>query len=129
MGSITVCVYNVLPNGVLDKRREVVKLNQGDEYIHLTGNVRVDDIQAGRHSSQQLPMQNKNYLCWPRLVLLIPTLLVGCTVLPIRHGCHSNECPNSFLLILISFCLGVSWVYLFSRCGTTNCRSRQSVWR
>ncbi len=44
-GSITVTVYEVLPNGVLRVRGEKwLKLNQGDEFIRLTGNVRVDDI-------------------------------------------------------------------------------------
>lgn len=53
-GSITVTVYNVLPNGVLRVRGEKwLKLNQGDEYIRLTGNVRVDDIQADNTLSSQ----------------------------------------------------------------------------
>ncbi len=53
-GSITVTVYDVLPNGVLRVRGEKwLKLNQGDEYIRLTGNVRVDDIQANNTLSSQ----------------------------------------------------------------------------
>ncbi|CAH6840351.1 Flagellar L-ring protein 2 [Vibrio chagasii] len=53
-GSITVTVYNVLPNGVLRVRGEKwLKLNQGDEYIRLTGNVRVDDIEADNTLSSQ----------------------------------------------------------------------------
>ncbi|MGR5167211.1 flagellar basal body L-ring protein FlgH [Vibrio astriarenae] len=53
-GSITVTVYDVLPNGVLRVRGEKwIKLNQGDEYIRLTGNVRVDDIQANNTLSSQ----------------------------------------------------------------------------
>ncbi|MBC7001602.1 flagellar basal body L-ring protein FlgH [Photobacterium sp. BZF1] len=53
-GSITVTVYDVLPNGVLRVRGEKwLKLNQGDEYIRLTGNVRVDDIQADNTLSSQ----------------------------------------------------------------------------
>ncbi|MEZ9708834.1 flagellar basal body L-ring protein FlgH [Vibrio breoganii] len=46
-GSITVTVYEVLPNGVLRIRGEKwLKLNQGDEFIRLSGNVRVEDIDA-----------------------------------------------------------------------------------
>ena len=44
-GSITVTVYEILPNGILKVRGEKwLKLNQGDEFIRLTGNVRVEDI-------------------------------------------------------------------------------------
>ncbi len=53
-GSITVTVYEVLPNGVLRVRGEKwLKLNQGDEFIRLTGNVRVDDIGADNTLSSQ----------------------------------------------------------------------------
>ncbi len=53
-GSITVTVYNVLPNGVLRVRGEKwIKLNQGDEFIRLTGNVRVEDIQSDNTLSSQ----------------------------------------------------------------------------
>ncbi|UJF18023.1 flagellar basal body L-ring protein FlgH [Vibrio sp. SS-MA-C1-2] len=53
-GSITVTVYDVLPNGVLRIRGEKwLKLNQGDEFIRLTGNVRVDDIQSDNTLSSQ----------------------------------------------------------------------------
>ncbi|ABM05255.1 flagellar L-ring protein [Psychromonas ingrahamii 37] len=46
-GSITVTVYEVLPNGVLHIRGEKwITLNQGDEFIRLTGNVRVEDINS-----------------------------------------------------------------------------------
>ncbi|MGR5347547.1 flagellar basal body L-ring protein FlgH [Vibrio mediterranei] len=46
-GSITVTVHEVYPNGVLKVVGEKwIKLNQGDEYIRLVGNVRVDDIDA-----------------------------------------------------------------------------------
>ncbi|MEH6531092.1 MAG: flagellar basal body L-ring protein FlgH [Photobacterium frigidiphilum] len=55
-GSITVMVVDVLPNGVLRIRGEKwLKLNQGDEYIRLSGLVRVDDIDGtNRVSSQRL---------------------------------------------------------------------------
>ena len=44
-GSITVTVHEVLPNGVLRISGEKwLRLNQGDEFIRLTGMVRVDDI-------------------------------------------------------------------------------------
>ncbi len=53
-GSITVTVYEVLPNGVLRVRGEKwLKLNQGDEFIRLTGNVRVDDIGSDNTLSSQ----------------------------------------------------------------------------
>ncbi len=44
-GSISVTISEVLPNGVLRIRGEKwLKLNQGDEYIRLTGLVRPEDI-------------------------------------------------------------------------------------
>jgi flagellar L-ring protein precursor FlgH len=44
-GSISVTVSQVLPNGILRIRGEKwLKLNQGDEYIRLTGLVRPQDI-------------------------------------------------------------------------------------
>jgi len=44
-GEITVTVHEVLPNGVLRVSGEKwIRLNQGDEFIRLTGIVRVDDI-------------------------------------------------------------------------------------
>lgn len=44
-GSITVTVVEVLPNGVLNVRGEKwLSLNQGDEYVRLTGLVRPEDI-------------------------------------------------------------------------------------
>ncbi len=53
-GSITVTVYQVLPNGVLRVRGEKwLKLNQGDEFIRLTGNVRASDISADNTLSSQ----------------------------------------------------------------------------
>ncbi|SDH13725.1 flagellar L-ring protein precursor FlgH [Vibrio xiamenensis] len=53
-GSITVTVYQVMPNGVLRVRGEKwLKLNQGDEFIRLTGNVRVNDIEADNTLSSQ----------------------------------------------------------------------------
>jgi len=46
-GTITGTVYEVLPNGVLRIRGEKwITLNQGDEFIRLTGNVRVEDIDS-----------------------------------------------------------------------------------
>lgn len=53
-GSITVTVHEVLPNGVLRIRGEKwLRLNQGDEFIRLTGIVRVDDISR----NNQIPSQ------------------------------------------------------------------------
>lgn len=53
-GSITVTVYDVLPNGVLRIRGEKwLKLNTGDEFLRLTGNVRVEDIDSGNMLSSQ----------------------------------------------------------------------------
>ncbi|PPD05315.1 MAG: flagellar basal body L-ring protein FlgH [Methylobacter sp.] len=47
-GNITVSVVDVLPNGDLRVRGEKrVTLNQGDEYIRLSGIVRVVDIDTG----------------------------------------------------------------------------------
>ena len=44
-GDITVTVHDVLPNGVLAVRGEKwLKLNQGDEYIQISGLVRPQDI-------------------------------------------------------------------------------------
>lgn len=55
-GAITVVVASVLPNGNLDVRGEKwLKLNQGDEYLRLSGLVRVEDIDGlNRVSSQRL---------------------------------------------------------------------------
>lgn len=55
-GAITVVVAGVLPNGNLQVRGEKwLKLNQGDEYIRLSGLVRVEDIDGlNRVSSQRL---------------------------------------------------------------------------
>lgn len=53
-GSITVSVHQVLPNGVLDIRGEKwLTLNQGDEYIRLSGLVRADDIENDNSVSSQ----------------------------------------------------------------------------
>ena len=47
VGTITVSVYRVLPNGYLMVRGEKwITLNQGDEYIRLSGIVRPDDIDS-----------------------------------------------------------------------------------
>ncbi len=55
-GAITVTVAEVLPTGALRIRGEKwIKLNQGDEYIRLTGLVRVDDVdKSNRISSQRI---------------------------------------------------------------------------
>ncbi|MGF1726627.1 flagellar basal body L-ring protein FlgH [Photobacterium nomapromontoriensis] len=55
-GNITVMVMEVLPNGVLRVRGEKwLKLNQGNEFIRLSGLVRVDDIDGhNRVPSQRL---------------------------------------------------------------------------
>ncbi len=55
-GAITVTVHEVMPNGVLRISGEKwLRLNQGDEFIRLTGIVRVDDIsRSNRVSSQRI---------------------------------------------------------------------------
>ncbi|NRF62653.1 flagellar basal body L-ring protein FlgH [Vibrio coralliilyticus] len=51
-GAITVTVHEVLPNGVLRISGEKwIRLNQGDEFIRLTGIVRVDDISRNNQVS------------------------------------------------------------------------------
>lgn len=46
-GSISVTVHEILPNGILVVRGEKwLKLNQGDEYIQVSGLVRPQDIDA-----------------------------------------------------------------------------------
>ncbi|KKC99813.1 MULTISPECIES: flagellar basal body L-ring protein FlgH [Photobacterium] len=53
-GAITVTVNAVLPNGVLRVRGEKwLRLNQGDEFIRLSGIVRVDDINRLNQVSSQ----------------------------------------------------------------------------
>lgn len=53
-GAITVAVYRVLPNGVLAVRGEKwLTLNQGDEYMRVTGLVRSDDIERDNSVSSQ----------------------------------------------------------------------------
>ncbi|WP_199454035.1 flagellar basal body L-ring protein FlgH [Vibrio owensii] len=53
-GAITVTVHEVLPNGVLRISGEKwLRLNQGDEFIRLTGIVRVDDINRSNQVSSQ----------------------------------------------------------------------------
>ncbi|WP_325893196.1 flagellar basal body L-ring protein FlgH [Grimontia sp. NTOU-MAR1] len=53
-GAITVTVHEVLPNGVLRINGEKwLRLNQGDEFIRLTGIVRVDDINRSNQISSQ----------------------------------------------------------------------------
>ena len=47
-------VYKVLPNGVLAIRGEKwLTLNQGDEYMRVTGLVRADDIERDNSISSQ----------------------------------------------------------------------------
>ncbi|CAM3118686.1 MULTISPECIES: flagellar basal body L-ring protein FlgH [Vibrio] len=51
-GAITVTVHEVLPNGVLRISGEKwIRLNQGDEFIRLTGIVRVDDVSRNNQVS------------------------------------------------------------------------------
>ncbi|WP_320337813.1 flagellar basal body L-ring protein FlgH [Citrobacter amalonaticus] len=53
-GEITVSVHAVQPNGILEIRGEKwLNLNQGDEYIRLSGLVRADDIQNDNSVSSQ----------------------------------------------------------------------------
>ncbi|WP_243647266.1 flagellar basal body L-ring protein FlgH [Aestuariirhabdus litorea] len=53
-GNITVTVSEVLPNGLLKIRGEKwLTLNQGDEYIRVTGLVRPDDIDTDNMVSSQ----------------------------------------------------------------------------
>ena len=52
MGSITVTVVNVLPNGVLKIRGEKwIALNQGEEYIRISGMIRTEDISSNNQVS------------------------------------------------------------------------------
>lgn len=53
-GSITVAVYKVMPNGILAVRGEKwLTLNQGDEYMRVTGLVRADDVERDNSVSSQ----------------------------------------------------------------------------
>ncbi|MGN0922027.1 MAG: flagellar basal body L-ring protein FlgH [Cellvibrio sp.] len=53
-GAIAVTVHKVLPNGtLLVKGEKALRLNQGDEYIRLTGLVRLDDINHRNQISSQ----------------------------------------------------------------------------
>lgn len=53
-GAIAVTVHKVLPNGtLLVKGEKALRLNQGDEYIRLTGLVRLDDINRRNQISSQ----------------------------------------------------------------------------
>ncbi|WP_369938352.1 flagellar basal body L-ring protein FlgH [Mangrovibacter phragmitis] len=53
-GAITVAVYSVQPNGVLAIRGEKwLTLNQGDEYMRVTGLVRAEDIEPDNSISSQ----------------------------------------------------------------------------
>ncbi|WP_034943421.1 flagellar basal body L-ring protein FlgH [Erwinia oleae] len=53
-GAITVAVHQVLANGVLVIRGEKwLTLNQGDEYMRVTGLVRADDIERDNSVSSQ----------------------------------------------------------------------------
>ncbi len=53
-GAIAVTVHKVLPNGTLVvKGEKALRLNQGDEYIRLTGLVRLDDINRNNQVSSQ----------------------------------------------------------------------------
>ena len=53
-GAITVAVFKVLPNGVLAIRGEKwLTLNQGDEYMRVTGLVRAEDIERDNTVSSQ----------------------------------------------------------------------------
>jgi flagellar L-ring protein FlgH len=62
-GSITVRVLDVMPNGVLAISGEKwIRLNQGDEYIQLSGLVRAEDIDLrNRVSSQRIADARINY--------------------------------------------------------------------
>lgn len=53
-GAIAVTVHKVMPNGtLLVKGEKGLRLNQGDEYIRVTGLVRVDDINRNNQVSSQ----------------------------------------------------------------------------
>jgi flagellar L-ring protein precursor FlgH len=53
-GAIAVTVHKVLPNGTLFvKGEKALRLNQGDEYIRVTGLVRLDDINHRNQISSQ----------------------------------------------------------------------------
>ena len=52
VGNITVTIVDVLPNGVLKIRGEKwITLNQGEEYIRISGMVRTEDISANNQVS------------------------------------------------------------------------------
>ena len=53
-GAIAVTVHQVMPNGtLLVKGEKALKLNQGDEYIRLSGLVRVEDINNNNQISSR----------------------------------------------------------------------------
>lgn len=53
-GAITVAVHKVLPNGVMEVRGEKwLTLNQGDEYMRVSGLVRPEDISPDNSVSSQ----------------------------------------------------------------------------
>ncbi|GKX62945.1 flagellar basal body L-ring protein FlgH [Pragia fontium] len=53
-GSISVAVHRVMPNGVLEIRGEKwLTLNQGDEYMRVTGLVRAEDVERDNSISSQ----------------------------------------------------------------------------
>jgi flagellar L-ring protein precursor FlgH len=53
-GAIAVTVHQVMPNGtLLVKGEKALKLNQGDEYIRLSGLVRLEDINSNNQISSQ----------------------------------------------------------------------------
>jgi flagellar L-ring protein precursor FlgH len=53
-GSIAVTVHQVLPNGTLFiKGEKSLRLNQGDEFIRLSGLVRLEDINSANYVSSQ----------------------------------------------------------------------------
>ncbi|AMO76945.1 flagellar L-ring protein precursor FlgH [Pseudomonas citronellolis] len=62
-GAIAVTVHQVLPNGTLVVRGEKnLRLNQGSEFIRLTGLVRVEDINRNNQvSSQNVANANISY--------------------------------------------------------------------
>lgn len=62
-GAITVAVHKVLPNGVMEVRGEKwLTLNQGDEYMRVSGLVRPEDVsQSNTVSSQRIANARISY--------------------------------------------------------------------
>jgi len=100
-GTITVTVYKVLPNGVLHVRGEKwITLNQGDEYIRLSGNIRVEDIDnnnsiaSGRIADARITYAGKGVLAegnYPWLVSVMSFFTMGAKLGLIDSDSNAEE--------------------------------------